>query len=470
MTHNPKVITTSQIADVLSEHFSDRDQITCYLGSNAATPTASIEALTRSIEARSPKFPFIRMVHLLLQGPVPYLKAGLQDRIMAYSLFSTKEVREAANEGRAFYIPCTLANIESIIRPGHDYTPDFVILKVSQNPLTGEYSLGLSAEALHAAINHARLVIAELDPSMPFTQGHSIVDASTIDYLITEGVKPVYELRAPDFDNLSAAERRIGEQIAQHFISDGATLQVGIGKIPDAVVAVIRDGNFHDLGVQTELYGDGLMTLQKLDIITNRRKRNNIGYSATSLIMGSRELYDFVHMRTGVQMRPCAYTNKASVIQANAPFVAINTAMGADLFGNIWADYVDARRYYSGVGGQPDFVRALQDPACGTAIIAMKSITRDGSSKIVPAHPAGVSLTASSYDSVVLVTEFGIADLRGLAAGEKALAIASVCHPSYREEYLKSIAENELFTKPRHFSLQSVPKGVTPYEGSIVLE
>ena len=469
MSRLPKIIKTTQIAEILADNFGDRDQITCYLGSNAATPTASIEALTVAIEARSPRLPFIRMVHLLLQGSIPYLKPGLQDRIMAYSMFSTEEVRDAANEGRAFYIPCTLANIESIIRPGREYTPDFVILKVSQNPLTGEYSLGLSAEALHAAINHARIIIAELDPTMPFTQGHSIVDASSIDYLITEGVKPVYELPSPDFNNLSPAERRIGEQITSHFVVDGATLQVGIGKIPDAVVAVIKDGNFHDLGVQTELYGDGLMTLQKLDIITNRKKKNNMGYSATSLIMGSRELYDFVNMRTGVQMRPCAYTNKAAVVQANAPFLAINTAMGADLFGNIWADYVDAGRYYSGVGGQSDFVRALQDPAYGTAIIAIQSVTHNGKSKIVPAHPAGVTLTASSYDSVVIVTEYGIADLRGLAAGEKALAIASVCHPTYREEYLKSIAENPLFTKPREFSFGKIPKGVIMYEGSIAL-
>ncbi len=420
MPAQPSLLALEGIGEVLAEHFRGRDTITCYLGSNAATPTASIEALTKAVALGKNTLPFIRMVHLLLQGPVPYLAEGLQDRIMAYSLFSTEEVRKAANVGRAFYLPCTLANIHSLIRPGAAFQPDFVILKVSQNPITGEYSLGLSSEALQTAVDSASLVIAELDAGMPFTQGASIIDEGKIDYLIVEGVQPVHELPAPDFDNLSEIEQRIGKLITENYIADGVTLQVGIGKIPDAVVAMIKEGNFHDLGVQTELYGDGLMQLQQADIVTNRRKKENTNFSATSLIMGSKELYDYVHMRTGVQMYPCAYTNHYEIIRANAPFVAINTAMGIDLFGNVWADYVDARRYYSGVGGQPDFVRALHDPQYGTAIIAFPSITAKGQSKIVPAHPQGVTLTASSYDSIVVVTEQGLADLRGLTAGKGA--------------------------------------------------
>jgi len=471
MTHQPTVIKLDQLADVIFKEFRHKDTITCYIGSNAATPTASLESLTAAVKAGSPKLPFIKMVHLLLQGPVPYVEKGLQDRIMTYSIFSTGDVRKAANEGRAFYLPCTLANLDSLIGKDREYEPDVAIFKVRPHEITKEFSLGLSVEALHTAIDQAKCVIAELDFSMPFTQGQSIVGPQSIDYLIDDDdVKCVYTFPGPDFNNLSPEERRIGELITEHFIRDGVTLQVGIGQIPDAVVGTIKGANYKDLGVQTELYGDGLMHLQKADIVTNRKKKQDMGYSTTSLILGSTELYEFVHMRAGIQMRPCTVTNSAEVIRRNSPFVSINTAMGVDLFGNVWADYIDARRYYSGVGGQPDFIRALNNPAYGVPIIAFQSLTDKGHSKIVKVHPPGVSLTASSYDGVVIVSEYGIADLRGLTAGEKALAIASIAHPRYRDQYLKAFYDDPLFTKPIGSSLGKTPRGVTMYQGNIKLD
>ena len=470
MNVQPKVISLDQIAEVIADEFKTADEITCYVGSNAATPTASLEALTEAIKSRQPRLPFIKMVHLLLQGPVPYVAEGLQDRVMAYSIFSGGEVRRAANEGRAYYLPCTLANLVSLIGKDREYEPDVVFLKVRQSEITGEYSLGLSVEALHTAIDHAQVVIAELDGSMPFTQGQSVVDAQSIDYLIENLVKPVYFFDAPDFKNLTVEEKRIGELITDHFIDDGITLQVGIGKIPDAVVGTIRDADYKDLGVQTELYGDGLMLLEKEGIVTNRKKKANLGYSTTSLIMGSKELYDFVHMRAGVQMRPSAYTNSPQTVRTNSPFVSVNTAIGVDLFGNVWADFIDPRRYYSGVGGQPDFIRALNDRAFGTPIIAIKSTTTKGESKITKLHPPGISLTASAFDGVVIVTEYGIADLREMTSGAKAMAIASIAHPKFREDLLRSVFDDPLFTKPIGFTLDKTPRGVRMYEGHIRLE
>jgi 4-hydroxybutyrate CoA-transferase len=470
MNFQPKKITHDQIADVIVEKFEDNDEITCYVGSNAATPTASLEALTAVLKSRQPRLPFIRMVHLLLQGPVPYVEKGLQDRVMAYSTFSGGEVRQAANEGRAYYLPCTLANLASLIGKGRTFEPDVVFLKISQNEITGEYSLGLTVEALHTAIDHAEIVIAELDPGMPFTQGQSVVDAQSIDYIIEDGVRPVYDFAKPDFDNLSPEEKRIGELITDHFICDGITLQVGIGKIPDAVIGTIKDGGYKDLGIQTELYGDGLMLLETAGIVTNRKKKANLGYSTTSIIMGSKDLYDFVHMRAGVQMRPSAYTNAAETVRKNSPFISVNTAIGVDMLGNVWADFIDPRRYYGGVGGQPDFIRALNDRIFGTPIIAMKSITNKGESKITRLHPPGISLTASAYDGVVIVTEYGIADLREMTSGEKALAVASIAHPEFRDDFLQEVVDDPLFTKPVGFSLDQRPRGVTMYEGRISLE
>ncbi|MBW2489314.1 MAG: acetyl-CoA hydrolase/transferase family protein [Deltaproteobacteria bacterium] len=466
----PRKIKPDQIGMTIAASFATQKEIVCYLGSNAATPTASIEALTQSIKSQKPRLPFVKMVHLLLQGPVPYVEAGLQDRVMTYSIFSGGQVRQAANEGRAYYLPCTLANLDSLIGKGHMYEPDVVIFKVCQNEFTGEFSLGLSVEALHTAIDHAKVVIAELDPSMPFTQGQSVIDAQSIDYIIEEGVKPVYDFAAPDFENLTPEEKRIGELITGKFIRDGITLQVGIGKIPDAVVGTIRDAHYKDLGVQTELYGDGLMLLEKEGIVTNRKKKANMGYSTTSLIMGSKALYDFVHMRAGVQMRPAGYTNSAETVRKNSPFISVNTAIGVDLLGNVWADFIDPRRYYSGVGGQPDFIRALNDHAYGTPIIAIKSVTHRGESKITKMHPGGISLTASAYDGVVIVTEYGIADLRGLTTGEKAMAIARIAHPRFSDDLMRYVYDDRLFTKPIGFSLDKIPKGVTLYDGPTTLE
>jgi acyl-CoA hydrolase len=304
---------------------------------------------------------------------------------------------------------------------------------------------------------------------MPFTQGQSVIDAQSIDYIIHENVKPVYEFPAPEFENLPEEERRIGELISENFIANGITLQVGIGKIPDAVVGTIKNSDYKDLGVQTELYGDGLMLLEKHGIVTNRKKKANLGYSTTSLIMGSRELYDFVHMRTGVQMRPSSYTNSAETIRKNSPFISINTAIGVDLFGNVWADFIDPQRYYSGVGGQPDFIRAVNDHAFGTPIIAMKSVTQKGKSKIEKLHPPGISLTASAYDGVVIVTEYGIADLRGLTSGEKAAGIASIAHPRFRDEFIRHIYDDPMFTKPAGRTISQTPRGVIMYNGGLPL-
>lgn len=183
--------------------------------------------------------------------------------------------------------------------------------------------------------------------------------------------------------------------------------------------------------------------------------------------MGSKELYDYVDMRSQVQMRPCMYTNSALKIQACGPFLSVNTAIGVDLNGNVWADFIDPLRYYGGVGGQPDFVRALSHKRYGTPIIAMKSITNKGASKIVPACPSGITLTASAYDGVVIVTEYGIADLRDLPTGFKGLAIASISHPTHREHLLKTIFNDPRMTKPKGFSLDKIPPGVTLYRGKV---
>ncbi len=465
MKSKPVKIKLKNIGDLFVSHFGNRKNINCYIGSNAATPTASIEALSEFIKEEGTKLPFIKMLHILLHGNIPYVEEGYQDQVKAYSIFSGGAVRKAANAGRAYYLPCTLGTMDSIIGKECAFEIDAVIMKVRQNETTGEYSLGLSVDAIHSALETATLVIAELDNSMPFTQGQSIISSQDINYIIKDGIKPVYTFDSPDFENLPNEEKRIGELITENFLEDGMTLQVGLGKIPDAVVGTIASSGVKNLGVQTELYGDGLMYLQEKGIINNKKKKINTGYSTTSLIMGSRKLYNFVHMRSQIQMRPCIYTNSIQKVQDCAPFLSVNTAIGVDLSGNVWADFIDPKNYYGGVGGQPDFIRALSHKKFGTPIIAMKSKAKNGQSKIVPAHPSGITLTASAYDGVVIVTEYGIADLRGLTTGFKGLALASISHPDFRDELLRTIFDDPRMTKPKGFSLDKIPPGVTLYSG-----
>ena len=457
----PENIKLDDLGTVIFSKFKHKSEITIYLGSNAATPTSSIISLSEAIRQSKSKIPFVRIIHILMQGPLPYTGEDFQDKVMTFSLFSGPDIRREANLGRVFYLPCSLANIPGMIGKGRRFQPDVVIAKIARNDYTGEYSLGLSLEAIYTAIEAGGIFIGELDSTMPFTYGQSVISEQQLDYIIEDGeIKPIYDFLTPDFDSLNPVERKIGKLISEYFIEDGTTLQVGIGKIPDAVVATIKQSNFKDLGIQTELYGDGLMHLQKAGIVNNRKKKLDPEYSTTSLIMGSKELYEFVNLRAGIQMRSCDYTNCAENIRKNSPFTSINTAMGIDLFGNVWVDFVDAQHYYSGVGGQPDFIRALNDSCFGTPIIAMTSTTSKGKSKIVKEHPPGIDLTASAYDGIVLVNEFGIADLRSLTMGERALAIAHISHPEFREELIKYVYETPRFTKPHLWNRFKTPPGV----------
>ena len=469
-----QTIRLNEIGSVIAEKFKGKKYITCYVASNAVTPTASLIALTNYIKTGA-QLPFMRMVSLLLLGEVPYVEASLQDKIMAYSIFSGAAMRKAVNEGHAYYLPCTLANLESMIGKDRPFQPDVVITRVTKDPRSGIYNLGPSLEAMYTAIDNAQLVIAEMDDGMPFVLGGNL-DKSSIDYLIVDdgirGIHP-YVTGLEDLPRRARQGiRRAGELIVKHFIRDGVTLQIGIGEITDAIASLIKDARPRDLGCQTELYGDGLMSLQKEGIITNRHKEMNRWYSTTSLLLGSNVLYEFANMRPDLQLRPCTYTNAAHIIRANGserfPFISINTAVGVDLGGNVWADYIDQMRYYGGVGGQPDFVRALNDPRYGVAIIVMLSTTTSGITKIVKAHPAGVTLTACSFDNIAVVTEHGVADLRGLGAGCKARALAHIADESVRDDLLRYIDEKkQLFIAPRHSRKLN---GFIPYDGSTRLD
>ncbi|MCP4692559.1 MAG: acetyl-CoA hydrolase, partial [Desulfobacterales bacterium] len=242
---------------------------------------------------------------------------------------------------------------------------------------------------------------------------------------------------------------------------DGCTLQYGIGEVPEAVTDSIIKKGVRDLGIRTELFADAMRTLVEKGIVTNRRLKNSFSI-ATLFLAGSREGYRWLHYNNSVQGRPSDQTNSILNIARHPKMVAINSAIGVDLHGNIWADSLNARHIYSGVGGQADFLRGAYLSEGGTPIIAMKSTTQKGLSKIMDRCPAGITTTAIAADPVVIVTEYGAFDPRGLSIGERVTGIAHLAEPETRETLLKHIYDSEEFHKPPEALKDRIPKGFSP--------
>jgi len=265
---------------------------------------------------------------------------------------------------------------------------------------------------------------------------------------------------------------KIGQIIASLFIEDGSgktpgsTLQYGIGEVPEAVTTAILDRGVKDLGIHTELFADAMARLVQKGVVTNRWKKNIYFSVSTIFLATSQKGYDWLDYNSSVQNRPCDYTNSVFTIASQPKMVAINSALGVDLHGNIWADSLEARKIYSGIGGQSDFIRGAQYSQGGIAIIAMKSTTRDGIPKILERCPAGITTTAIPADRVIIVTENGAFDPKSLSMGERAVGIAHLAPHDERENLLKVIRDDPSFHKPDLTMIKGKP-GFTPYEKAI---
>lgn len=407
-----------------------------FVHSNGANP----ERLLDAIAARGDELRDVEMIHLLTLGRAPHLQPGLQESFVHRAYFIGANAREAVNTGRAFYHPVHLSNYGKNVVARK---PNVALLHVTP-PRSGCYGLGVSIEAAPEAIDAVKanggLVIAQMNPRMPFVHGRGFVEAHLIDYLIevddpVAGVEP---------EPINPQQRRIGELIAEYLIKDGSTLQVGIGAVPDAAVASAVEYGRRNLGVHTELYTDALMYATETGAVTNQRKIINNDYAVSSIFIGTRALYDWIHDNPRVQGRSSAYTNDVRNISANPDVVAINGAIGVDLNGSVFADSLAPNRIYSGYGGQCDFMRgaAFTGPSGlpGKGVIALESTyVSDGElrSKIVGLHPAGMNITVTAADPAYVVTEFGIVNLTGLALGERIRAMASIAHPAFRDTLLR---------------------------------
>jgi acyl-CoA hydrolase len=384
-------------------------------------------------------------------------------------IFNSELTLEAVNNGWAKYHPMHLGEVPKYLREG--IKPNIVMLQVAGPDNGGNYSLGTTVEAVLAAVQTARrnggVVIAEKNERMPFVLGTTIHE-SVIDYMYEVD----YPLPASPVHEPDGTAKRIGEIIAALYIDDGtgsepgSTLQYGIGEVPEAVTDAIIDRGLGDLGIHTELFSDAMIKLVKKGVVSNRWKKP-INFAVSSIFLStSQEGYDWLAFNSSVQSRPSDYTNSVFRIAEQPKMVTINSAIGVDLHGNIWADSLEARKIYSGVGGQSDFIRGAQYSAGGIAIIAIKSKTNDGISKIVDRCPAGITTTAIPADQVILVTENGAFDPRNLSLGERAVGVANLAAPDVRDDLLKTIRDDPAFHRPDVALLKGIP-GFIPYEKAV---
>ena len=389
----------------------------------AAAPSP---VLLDALVARAPELRGVRIAHLHIEGPGPHLRPGLEASFRGRILFAGPNARLAVDEGRAEYIPVFLSDVPVLIRRG--LLPlDAALINVSPPDAHGFCSLGTSVEATLAAVQAARTVIAQLNPSMPRTYGEGFIHVDDID-LAVEADVPLYVYSPEPIDDVS---RRIGEHVAE-LVPDGATIQLGIGAIPTAVAALLRAKK--DLGVHTEMMTDSILDLVEAGAVTGARKERNQGKIVATLMMGTPRLYAFVRDNPMLEMRPCDYTNDTHVVRGFSRMVAINSAISIDLTGQVNADSI-GWHLYSGFGGQLDFMRGAALAPEGRAIIAMPSTARDGTvSRIVPflAEGAGVVTTRGHVRTVV--TEWGVAELFGKSIRERAQALIAIAHPDFRDE------------------------------------
>jgi acyl-CoA hydrolase len=392
-----------------------------YVQCASAVPTVLLDALV----ARAAELRHVSIVHLHTEGPGPHLAPEMAEHFRHRALFVGPNARAAVNDGRADYVPVFLSDVPRLFASG-TVPLDAVLLNVTPPDAHGFCSLNVSVEAMHAAVAAATTVIAQLNPALPRTLGESFIHVDDIDLAIEVDVPPFTR----PVEAIGELEAKIGRYVAE-LVSDGATLQLGIGAIPAATALALTD--HRDLGIHTEMFTDSVVDLVEAGVVTGARKERNRGKIVTAFMMGSERLYRFVHDNPMIEMRPVDFTNDTHVIRSFSRMTAINSAIEVDLTGQVVADSI-GQRVYSGVGGQMDFIRGAALATEGRAIIALPSTTSDGSiSRIVPTLKRGAGVVTTRAHARTIVTEYGVAELFGRSIRERAAALIGIAHPDHRE-------------------------------------
>ncbi|MCO4798779.1 MAG: GNAT family N-acetyltransferase [Colwelliaceae bacterium] len=418
-----------------------------FIGSNAAVPNSLIQNLIDN----SAKLHDIETVHILTFSENVWALPEHKDLFKVNSLFiGGKNVREAVAEGRADYTPCFISEIPTLFR--ENILPlDAALIMVSPPDEYGYCSLGVSVDVVASAVKSAKYVIAQINPSMPCTNGHSFIHVNQI-HAWLESDEPLPEIPEPEIDQVS---ERIG-QYAAMLVENGSTIQIGIGKIPAAVLRYLA--NHKDLGVHSEMISDGIIDLMHSGVINNRKKTFHKGKTVVTFCIGSQRLYDFVDKNQHVEFYPSEHINSPVNIAKNDNMVSINSAIEVDLTGQVVSDSI-GYHFYSGIGGQVDFVRGAWLSKGGKPVIVIPSTTKDGKiSRIVPHITEGGGVVTSRGHVAFVVTEYGIANLIGKSIRERALELIRIAHPKFREQLLKDVRKNYWVPEYQDNTPTSVPE------------
>lgn len=400
----------------------------------AATPIPLLDALAARTDVEG-----VTLYHLHTTGTASFVAPELAGRIRSVSFFVGPNVRKAVDQGHADFLPTFLSDIPTLFTSGA-IPLDVAIVQLSPPDRHGFCSLGTSVDAARAAVDSARIVLAEINDRMPHTCGNSVVPLSRVTAFVRSNRPlPTSEIGAP-----TEVEHRIGELVAG-LVEDGATLQMGIGAIPDAVLA--RLTNHHELGVHSEMFSDGLIPLIENGVVTNRHKTVHPGRTVTSFVTGSQRLYDFVDGNPTVEFHGCDRTNDTALIRKNAKVTAINSALEVDLGGQVCADSI-GHMIFSGIGGQMDFLRGAAVSVGGKPIIALPSTAAGGKvSRITAELAVGSGVVTTRGHVHWVVTEHGARNLHGLSLRQRGEALIDLAHPDHRGELRAALA------RIRHYPL-----------------
>jgi acyl-CoA hydrolase len=400
-----------------------------FIHGSAATPVVLIKAL----QARHKELKDVELVSITNIGDTDFNKPEYRQSFFFNSLFVSENTRAVANSAYGDYVPIFLSEIPRLFRK--NVLPiDVALIQVSPPDDHGYCSLGTSVDIALAAVETAKIVIAQVNPRMPRTHGDGFIDVKKINALVW------YESELPEVDYSSKTNEgiiQIGKNVAS-LIEDGATLQMGIGSIPDQVLQNLF--GHKNLGIHTEMLSDGVISLLEKGIINNSLKKLNIGRSVTGFMLGTRKLYDFVHDNPSVRVMDIAYVNDTSIIRRNPKATAINSAIEIDLTGQVCADSIGTYQF-SGIGGQMDFIRGASLSEDGKPIIALPSVTSKGVSRIVPFLKEGAGVVTTRGHVHWVVTEYGIVNLFGKNLKQRGKALISIAHPDHRESLERSFYE-----------------------------
>ena len=417
-----KYVTAAEAVKVVKSN----DRV--YVQAAAATPTI----LTKALADRASELRNVEVCHLHTEGPAPYANPELVDSFHVNSFFIGANVRHTLSAGNGSYTPVFLSELPHLFRK-KVLLIDVAFIHVSLPDKHGYCSLGVSVEATVAAIENAKIVIAQVNPQMPRTFGDGILHVSEIDYLV-EVNEPIFGHAPTPF---SKEEEKIGEYVAS-LIEDRSTLQMGIGSIPNAALSKLT--NHKDLGLHTEMFSDGVIDLIESDVINCNYKGTLRGRVLATFLIGSKRLYDFVNDNPFIEMKESSMVNDTARIRKNPKMVAINSAIEVDVTGQVCADSIGAKMY-SGVGGQMDFIRGASLSEGGKAIIALPSITKRGESRIVPYLKQGAGVVSTRSHVQYIITENGIADLYGKTLKQRFNEMVKIAHPTHQESIERSYYE-----------------------------